>query len=125
MVYDRKEHLKQLHINKREKTFHKVDAAINRLIRGKDAINFNNVSKEAGVSKATLYNNLQIRERIESLRQQQANVPTPKQVKRAMNDNNKDAMIASLKRRIAKLEQENKELKTKLNINYAEIYNQV
>lgn len=125
MVYDRKEHLKNLHKNKKEKTFHKVDNAINRLIKEKDLINFNNVSKEAGVSKATLYNNLQIRERIESLRQQQANVPSPKQIKRCMNDNNKDAIIASLKRRIARLEQENKELKAQLNINYAEIYNQL
>jgi hypothetical protein len=36
------------------------------------------------------------RERIEALRQQQAQVPTPAQVKREMNENSKDAIIASL-----------------------------
>lgn len=39
-----------------------------------------------------------------------------------MNDNNKDAIIANLKRKIKKLEEENKELKEQLKINYAEIY---
>lgn len=42
-----------------------------------------------------------------------------------MNDNNKDAIIASLKRKIKKLEEENKELKEQLKINYAEIYKQL
>jgi len=32
-------------------------------------------------------------------------VPTPKQVKRELDDNNKDAIIASLQRRMKKLEE--------------------
>lgn len=59
---------------------------------------------KSGVSKATLYNNKDIREQIETLRQQQAQVPSPKQVKREMNENNKDALIESLKRKVKKLE---------------------
>lgn len=39
-----------------------------------------------------------------------------------MNDNNKDDIIASLKREIKKLEEENKELKEQVKINYAYIY---
>jgi hypothetical protein len=35
---------------------------------------------------------MDIRERIEKLRQQQSQVPTPKQVKQEMNENNKDAL---------------------------------
>lgn len=48
------------------------------------------------ITKVTLYNNKDIRDRIEILRQQQSQVPTPPQVKREMDDNNKDAIIASL-----------------------------
>ena len=39
-----------------------------------------------------------------------------------MDDNNKDAIIASLKRKIKRLEDENKELREQVKVNYAEIY---
>ncbi|MBE7123471.1 transposase [Bacillus cereus] len=55
------------------------------------------------------------------LRYQESQVPTPKQLNREMNDSNKDAVIASLKRRIKKLENENKELREQLKINYSDI----
>jgi predicted nuclease with TOPRIM domain len=80
------------------------------------------VANEAGVAKATLYNNPELRERIETLRQQQAQAPTPKQIKREMNENNKDALIESLKRKIKKLEDENKQLREQLKVAYAEVY---
>lgn len=83
-------------------THKKVDNAIQRLMRANGNINFNSVAEEAGISKATLYNNPEIRKRIESLREQQAQVPTLKQVKREMDENNKDAIIASLKRKSKK-----------------------
>ena len=38
-----------------------------------------------------------------------------------MDDNNKDAIIASLKRKMKKLEEENKELKEQVKINYDKI----
>ncbi len=44
---------------------------------------------------------------------------------REMNDNNKDAIIASLKRKIKRIEEENKELREQLKINYADIYKQL
>ena len=100
----------------------KVDKAIQRLIKTKKPINFNSVASESGVTKKTLYDNKDIRERIETLRHQQSQVLTPSQVKREMDDNNKDAVIASLKRKIKRLEEENKELKEQLKVNYAEIY---
>lgn len=52
-------------------------------------------------------------------------VPTPSQIKREMNDNNKDAIIASLKRKIKRLEEENKKLKEQVKINYTDIYNKL
>lgn len=123
--YDRKEQLKQLHEERKVKTQQKVDKAIQRLIKSQKSINFNSVANESGVTKATLYNNPNIKERIEGLRLQQSKVPTPSQVKRELDENNKDAIIASLKRRIKKLEEENKELKEQVKISYADIYKQI
>ena len=123
--YNRSEHLKELHSKRRAITQEKVDKAIQRLIKAQKAINFNSVANESGITKKTLYDNKDIRERIEILRYQQSQVPTPSQVKREMNDNNKDAIFASLKRKIKRLEEENKELKEQLKVNYADIYKQL
>ena len=120
--YNRTEHLKVLHSKRKAITQEKVDKAIQRLIKAQKPINFNSVANESGITKKTLYNNIDIKERIETLRHQQSQVPTPSQVKREMDDNNKDAIIASLKRKIKRLEEENKELKEQVKINYADIY---
>ncbi|MGG3522532.1 DUF6262 family protein [Bacillus pseudomycoides] len=120
--YDRSEHLKAIHAKRKANTYQRVDEAIKRLIKANETINFNSVSKEAGVSKATLYNNKDFRSRIETLRNQQSQVPTPKQVKREMNESNKDALIASLKRKNKKLEDENKKLREQLKVAYADVY---
>ena len=123
--YNRTEQLKELHSKRKAITQEKVDKAIQRLIKAQKPINFNSVANESGVTKKTLYDHKNIRERIEILRYQQSQVPTPSQVKREMDDNNKDAIIASLKRKIKRLEEENKELKEQLKINYGEIYNKL
>lgn len=123
--YNRSEHLKELHNKRKALTQEKVDKAIQRLINTQKSINFNSVANESGVTKKTLYDNENIRERIETLRYQQSQVPTPSQVKREMDENNKDAIIASLKRKIKRLEEENKELKEQIKINYAEMYKQL
>ncbi|OAA83668.1 DUF6262 family protein [Clostridium ljungdahlii] len=120
--YNRIEHLKELHNKRKAITQEKVDKAIQRLVKAQKPINFNSVASESGVTKKTLYDNIDIRERIETLRHQQSQVPTPSQVKRKMDDNNKDAIIASLKRKIKRLEEENKELKEQVKVNYADIY---
>ncbi|MDU5107140.1 DUF6262 family protein [Clostridium sp.] len=121
-VYNRTEHLKELHSKRKAITQEKIDNAIQRLIKAQKPINFNSVASESGITKKTLYDNKNIRERIEMLRHQQSQVPTPSQVKREMDDNNKDAIIASLKRKIKRLEEENKELREQVKINYADIY---
>lgn len=120
--YNRSEHLKAIHVNRKATTSQKVDEAIKRLIRANEKINFNSVASEADVSKATLYNNKDFRSRIETLRNKQSQVPTPKQVKREMNESNKDALIASLKRKNQKLEEENKQLREQLKFAYAKVY---
>ncbi|PGN57409.1 MULTISPECIES: DUF6262 family protein [Bacillus cereus group] len=120
--YDRSAHLKVIHAKRKANTHKKVDEAIKRLIEANEKINFNSVSSEADVSKATLYNNKSFRSRIETLRNQQSQVPTPKQVKREMNESNKDALIASLKRKNKKLEDENKQLREQMKVAYADVY---
>lgn len=120
--YDRSAHLMNIHAQRKAATYQKVDEAIKRLIRANGIINFNSGSNESGVSKATLYNNFDIRERIETLRLQQSIAPTPKQVRREMNKSNKDALIESLKRKVMKLEDDNKQLRNRLKVAYAEVY---
>ncbi len=121
-MYDRQAHLKSIHAQRKANTSQKVDEAIKGLIKANESINFNSVSNESGVSKATLYNNIDIRERIEALRHQQSQAPTPKRVKREINDTNKDALIESLKRKIKKLENDNKQLRDQLKEAYSEVY---
>ncbi|MBT2681806.1 transposase [Bacillus sp. ISL-35] len=123
--YDRRKHLKTIHESRKALTEKKANDALKRLVKINGNINFNSVANEAGVSKATLYNHPEIRDRIETLRQQQSCAPTLKQTKREMDENNKDAMINSLKRKINKLENENKQLREQLKVSYAEVYKKI
>ncbi len=99
---------------KSKETAQKVNQAIQRLIKTKAKINFNQVAMESGVSKAFLYNNQEIRNRIEELRKQQEGLNSPQTIKRNMTDASKDALIAAKNSRIKKLEEENKRLKDEL-----------
>lgn len=107
---------------KTETTLKKIDGAIKHLLKEQEKINFNSVSLQAGVSKVFLYKNESVRNRIETLRQQQEGLKNIKQVKRNMTDNSKDIIITSLKKRISELEKENKELKTQLKVQFGKIY---
>ena len=63
------EGLKKFAEKKNQETIEKVNKAIDKLKRSKTkSINFKTVAEEAGVSKATLYNNDILKERIMSLR---------------------------------------------------------
>ncbi|QDQ01877.1 transposase [Lysinibacillus fusiformis] len=106
--FDRGEQLRQLHELRKQTTKNKVEEAIKRLTKSSKAINFNSVAKEAGVSKATLYNHPELKERIDFLRNQQQKAFVDSRIKR--DENNQNAVIASLKRRIEKLEKKNKKL---------------
>ena len=60
--------LKGHNSQKRQDTVERVNKAIDKLKRKNAAINFESVAKEAGVSRATLYNNPKLKERIMGLR---------------------------------------------------------
>ncbi|MED1201761.1 DUF6262 family protein [Heyndrickxia acidicola] len=110
------EHLKQVHQVRKAKTCKKVDEAIKILIKARKRINFNSVSNVSGVCKATLYNNVEIRERINALRTQQKTVPSLKEMKKEKEEKSRIAIITSLKRKIRYLEEENEQLKKQLNV---------
>ncbi len=100
---------------KSEQTLTKVDNAIKTLIKNKKVINFNTVAISSGVSKSYLYNNVELRTRIDSLRRQQQQVRSPKSIKYKMSDPNKDATIEMLRAKNKKLESENKKLKEEIS----------
>ncbi len=108
------EGVKQHALKKSQEAAKKVDQTIQRLIKIKAKINFNHVSMESGVSKAFLYNNREIRDRIESLRKQQEGLNSPQTIKHNMTNASKDSLIAAKNNRIKKLEDENKQLKDEL-----------
>lgn len=60
---------------KNRETIEKVSKAIDKLKRKNKPINFETVSKEAKVARATLYNNPQLKERILSLRAISKGIP--------------------------------------------------
>ncbi|MFU7514840.1 DUF6262 family protein [Clostridium sp. HCS.1] len=113
------EGLKEFAEKKNQETIEKVNKAIDKLKRSKTkSINFKTVAEEAGVSKATLYNNDILKERILSLRAIQKGVPndnivaTPKDKIKV-----KDEKIKQLYEEIKKL----KEDKAKLIIQLVEM----
>ena len=103
-------------------TIDKVNKAIDRLKRKKNiTINFETVSKEAGVARATLYNNAQLKERILSLRAISKVSPLENIV--AVKKDRiklKDEKIAALRLRVQKLEQDKKKLIEQL-VDYEEL----
>lgn len=106
------EGLKEFAEKKNQETVEKVNKAIDKLKRSKTKkINFKTVAEEAGVSKATLYNNDILKERILSLRVIEKGVPnhsivaTPKDKIKA-----KDDKIRQLYEEIKKLKEDKEKL---------------
>ena len=94
---------------------------IDKLKRKNKPINFETVCKEAGVSRATLYNNAQLKERILSLRAISKASPLDDVV--AVKKDKiqlKDDKIASLREQVKKLEDDKKKLIVQL-VDYEEL----
>jgi hypothetical protein len=117
---------------KRKQAKKKVEAAINKMIKEKERINFNAISQAAGVSKAFLYKDLEIRERIENLRLKQEGLQSVKNVKFNVSETSKDVIIEALKNKIAKLnqkivflEQEKEALRKQLKKDLGRVYENI
>lgn len=90
----------------------KVAVAISELSHLATPINFNSVSKHSGVSKGFLYGNQEVRAMIEEYRQAAVETEINRHAKFDKTPNSKDVIIKAKDKRIAKLEAENRKLKS-------------
>jgi hypothetical protein len=102
---------------KRQDAFEKTENAIKTLIREKKPINFESIAQTAGVTRVWLYNQPELRGRIETLRAQQSPKKSiPKS--QSASDASKDTIIKTLRQRLRKIEEENKELQKRIEVAY-------
>lgn len=106
------EGLKEFAEQKNQETIEKVNKAIDKLKRSKTKkINFKTVAEEAGVSKATLYNNDVLKERILSLRAIEKGIPNDNIVATSKDKiKAKDDKIKQLYDKIKKLKEDKEKL---------------
>ena len=114
--------LKEYAQNKTKITLEKVDKAIRELSIGNQKINFNSVSSLSGVSKTFLYNNSEIKKRIEELRDKQVEKVIKQRLKYDKTDKTKDIIIIAKDKKIKELQEENRKLKEQLEILRGKLY---
>ena len=107
---------------KTQLTLEKVDKAIRELSLGEQKINFNSVSNLSGVSKTFLYNNAEIKKRIEELRDKQTEKVIKQRLKYDKTDKSKDIIIMAKDKKIKELQEENRKLKEQLEILRGKLY---
>ncbi len=100
----------------------KVDKAIRELSLTEQKINFNSVSQLSGVSKTFLYNNEEIKKRIEELRDKQVSKTINQRAKYDKTSKSKDIIIMAKDKKIKELEEENKKLKDQLEVLRGKLY---
>lgn len=100
----------------------KVDKAIRELSLTEQKINFNSVSQLSGVSKTFLYNNKEVKARIEELRDKQVSKTINQRVKYDKTSKSKDIIIMAKDKKIKELEEENKKLKEQLEVLRGKLY---
>jgi peptidoglycan hydrolase CwlO-like protein len=111
------EGLKQVAKNKKKNALEATEKAIRELIKENKIISFSAVAEKANVSRAYLYQNNDIKERIESLRNQSfSKKSVPSQIR--PSESSKDTIIATLKQRNEKLDRENYALRSHLEVAY-------
>lgn len=108
--------------NKTKITLEKVDKAIRELSLGEQKINFNSVSNLSGVSKTFLYNNEDIKKRIEELRDKQTSRTMNQRAKYDKTAKSKDIIIMAKGKKIKELEEENKKFKEQLEVLRGKLY---
>ncbi|EJP6471260.1 transposase [Clostridium sporogenes] len=100
----------------------KVDKAIRELSLTEQKINFNSISQLSGVSKTFLYNNKEVKKRIEDLRQKQTSKTINQRAKYDKTSKSKDIIIMAKDKKIKELEEENKKLKEQLEVLRGKLY---
>jgi hypothetical protein len=112
---------------RREHKRKSVENAIATLLREQKPINFHIVAKAAGVSKAYLYSQPDLRERIEALRQQGVEQMVRERATclPGKTDASRDLVILAKDRRIKELETENSQLKQQLKSALSKLYDKL
>ena len=100
----------------------KVDKAIRELSLTEQKINFNSVSQLSGVSKTFLYNNEEVKKRMEELRDKQVSKTINQRAKYDKTSKAKDIIIMAKDKKIKELEEENKKLKEQLEVLRGKLY---
>jgi CHAT domain-containing protein len=117
-----------LKLHAQEKTkiaLEKADKAIRELSLKGERINFNSVANASGVSKAFLYGNDEVKERIELLRKQEVSKEINQRAKTDKTNKSKDIIIMAKDKKIRELENETKKLKEQLAILRGKLYSNV
>jgi hypothetical protein len=104
-----------------------VQEAIATLLRDQKPVNFHSVAKGAQVSKAYLYSQPDLRERIEALRQQELKQRLQHRAADPVGktDAGKDLVIHAKDRRIKELEAENRKLQQQLKVALGKVYDRL
>ena len=89
---------------------------------GEEKINFNSVSNLSGVSKTFLYNNVEIKKRIEELRDKKIERVIKQRLKYDKTDKSKDMIIMAKDKKIKELQNENRKLKEQLEAIRGKLY---
>ncbi len=114
--------LKEYALKRSQMALEKVDKAIRELSLTEQKINFNSVSQLSGVSKTFLYNNQEIKKRIEELRDKQVSKTINQRAKYDKTSKAKDIIIMAKNKKIRELEEENKKLKEQLEVLRGKLY---
>jgi hypothetical protein len=103
----------------------RVIDAIDRLVAERTPITFNGVAEAAGVTRAYLYSQLELRNRIDALRERQGQFRSFAPRERGRTDKSKDVLVAAKDKRIRELEAEVERLKRELKVAYGKIYDEL
>lgn len=90
-------------------------------MRAGQPVNFRRVAATAGVSPAWLYKHADVKARIVALRDQGTPRPSVAPAQRA-SDASKEALLATFRRRVRALEEENRQLRRKVAVAYGQVY---
>jgi hypothetical protein len=113
--------------SRKEQKRQAVEQAIAAFLREQKPVNFHTVARAAVVSKAYLYSQQDLRERIDALRQQEVEQRLRERVAHpaGKTDASRDLVILAKDRRIKELEAENQKLQQQLKVALAKAYEQL
>jgi chromosome segregation ATPase len=104
------EALQEAAAKKAQEAHERVEQALERMIKQNQTINFQTVARSANVSTAYLYQQEELKSRVETLREQQKNSSKPKKAPSA-SDNSKNVIISALREETKRLKAEITELR--------------